>query len=280
MIDDVDETLRRFFIRELPIQHGEVDIAFEQPKREWSARVSRPTLNIFLYDVRENQQLRQTQPLWETVYNSDGTATQHRKPVRMDLHYMVTAWAMDPGDEHRLLTRSLMALFRFASLPEELLPEGLQSQGRPLPVLAGQIGDLNNPSDIWSVLDNEMHAAITCTITLALDPYVPVTVPLVRTRELLFGQAGKPETQQLDSGQTRDEFWTVGGRLKSQLPLKPESTKITLLEQGRVISLLADNAFILGRMRAGTYTLEIVADGAITRRYAIHVPSADYELEV
>src|SRR5512137_1156548 len=108
MIDDLDEVLRQLLIRELPIKNGEVDVQFDQPKREWSAKVSRPTINLFLHDVRENAKLRQTQPMWDLTQNPDGTVTQRRKPVRVDLHYIITAWATEPEDEHRLLGRTLM----------------------------------------------------------------------------------------------------------------------------------------------------------------------------
>ena len=67
MIDELDEYLKKFLTRELATlgyDPGKVDIVFDQPKREWSARVSRPTLNLFLYDIRENQKLRQRRTTW------------------------------------------------------------------------------------------------------------------------------------------------------------------------------------------------------------------------
>ena len=64
MIDDLDQVLRQLLIRELPIKNREVDVDFDQPTREWSGRLSRPTLNLFLYDLRENNKLRQTRPAW------------------------------------------------------------------------------------------------------------------------------------------------------------------------------------------------------------------------
>ena len=100
MIDDLDEVLRQLLIRELPIKNGEIDIAFDQPKREWSARLSRPTLNLFLHDLNENKKLRQAQPMWEVEIGNNGQAVKRRKPVRLDLHYMITAWANEPEDEH------------------------------------------------------------------------------------------------------------------------------------------------------------------------------------
>ena len=124
MIEDLDEALRQLLIREIPVKNSQVDIQFDQPSREWSAKLSRPTLDLFLWDVRENQKLRQAMPVWETTTHPDGTVTQRRKPVRADLHYVITAWANEAEDEHRLLSRALMALFRFPHLPPELRGDG------------------------------------------------------------------------------------------------------------------------------------------------------------
>lgn len=276
MIDDLDEALRQFLIQEMPIKNGEIDVAFDQPKREWSARLSRPTLNLFLYDVRENQKLRQAQPVWETTHNPDGTVTQRRKPVRVDLHYMITAWAAEPDDEHHLLTRALMALFRFPHLPEKTLPEGLHVQPVPLPIMVAQVDEFRNPTDIWNVLDNEIRPAIACVITVALNPYSPITGPLVRTRELRFGQAGQPWLQQLDSEAER--FWTIGGTLYSDQPL--ETVRMILVERGDEVPLQADGRFAIGRLRAGEYTLQVTHDGEKPQQFKIQVPSADYDLRV
>ena len=105
MFHDLDEALRQLLVREMPIRNGEVDIRFDQPTREWSARLSRPTLNLFLYDLRENLKLRASQQ-WTITRNKDGSATQRRTPARMDLHYMLTAWAREADDEHNLLARA------------------------------------------------------------------------------------------------------------------------------------------------------------------------------
>ena len=58
MIADLDETIRQLIVKELPIRNNEIDIAFDQPKREWSARLTKPTINLFMYDLRENVQYR------------------------------------------------------------------------------------------------------------------------------------------------------------------------------------------------------------------------------
>jgi hypothetical protein len=218
--------------------------------------------------------------MWETERNPDGNATQRRKPVRVDLHYMLTAWATEPEDEHRLLSRALMALFRFANLPEDLLTEGLQVQGKQIPVMVAQYSELNNSTDIWNVLDNEMRPAISMIITLSIDPYAPLTVPLVSHREIRIGPSAIPASHHLDDGAPSDDFWTIGGRLTSKKPLDVEKISVMLLERGEKVVLQPDGRFAIGRMRAGAYTLEIAVGSDPARRYSITVPAADYVLEV
>lgn len=280
MIDELDEALRQLLIHELPIDNGEVDVEFDQPRREWSARLSRPTLNLFLYDVRENQKLRQTQPMWETERNLDGTVSQHRKPVRIDLFYMITAWATEPEDEHRLLSRTLVTLFRFPVLPEAYLSESLSHQTHQISFQVAQYSESQNPTDIWNVLDNEMRPVVAFMVTLTLDPYSVVRVPLVRQREIRVGPSGRPALRQLDEGSNPLGFWTIGGSLHSQAPLDVEKLRLTLLESGQRIAIHPDGRFTIGRLRKGQYTLEVDTGSSPAKRYAIMVPAPDYELEI
>src|SRR5690349_12541823 len=120
MIDELDDALRELLIRDMPINSNEVDIAFDIPTREWASRLSRPTLNLFMHDVRENNKLRTQQPYLNSSV-SGSMATMSVSPVRLDVHYMVTAWANDPSDEHRLLGRMLMVLYRYKAMPEEFV---------------------------------------------------------------------------------------------------------------------------------------------------------------
>ncbi|RLC55156.1 MAG: DUF4255 domain-containing protein, partial [Chloroflexota bacterium] len=51
MLTDLDETLKQLLIKNIPIKNNEVDIQFDLPKRDWSAGLSRPTINLYLYDI-------------------------------------------------------------------------------------------------------------------------------------------------------------------------------------------------------------------------------------
>lgn len=278
MISDLDDVLRELLIRELPVKNGEVDLTFDQPRREWSARLSRPTLNLFLHDVRENTLLRHQE--WQVERNGNGSVTKRRSPVRVDLHYMITAWATEPEDEHRLLSRVLMALFRFPQLPDDLLPDSLKNQPVPIPLKVAEQEALRNAADLWGVLDNELRPAVACQITLALNPYAPVTGPLVRTRELRFGQAAElPERERLAEPAKAERLWAVGGALYGEA-LPKEGVRLFLVERGLSVPVDPDGRFTIGNLEAGDYTLEVQAEGRRPRRRKLTVPASDYDVKL
>ncbi len=278
MINDLDRALRQLLIREIPIKNSEVDVKFDQPRREWSSRLGRPTLNLFLYDVRENTKLRQAQPMWQIERHGDGTATRRIKPVRVDLHYMLTVWTSEPEDEHRLFSGALLALFRNPNLPEDLLPTSLQDQPVPISLMVAQDEELQNPAEVWSALDNEMRPVIACVVTMALDPYRPITGPMVRTRELRTGHSSMPLFQKLDDETKARVFWTIGGSVRTDKPL--EDLRLTLAERGLDVPLQPEGRFAIGNLEADDYTLELTVDGGRPIRYKITVPSPDYDIEV
>ncbi len=270
MIDALDEVLRRLLIREIPIKNGEIDIQFKQPNRNWSAQLSRPTLNLYLYDLRENIQLRQPSPLWSGVGpQKNGKISQRLPAVRLDLHYVMTVWVNEPTDEHHLLARALMALFRYPYLPEDLFPEILLAQPSPIQLRVAQPDHLQETSLFWSALDNEIKPSIDCTITCALDPYQPITTPLVRERVLIFRNVSTGATE--SPGPT---LWTVEGRVAGSGA--KGSRSMSLLERGLEIPLRPDGSFTITNLPAGTYTVEISASGAKPWQQELTVPSPEY----
>jgi hypothetical protein len=181
MLADLDETIKDLLVAEMPIKNGEIDVNFDQPKREWSARLTKPTVNFFLYDMRQNVQLRQFQ--WERVPNRNGRpnhAALKRPPIRLDCHYMITAWANEAEDEHRLLTRTLLALFRFPKLPPDQLKGRLGDQEFDVTAQLASHDKLTNAAEIWSALDNELRPSISYLVTVTLDPWTPIEEPIVR----------------------------------------------------------------------------------------------------
>ena len=288
MLDDLDEALRKFLIREVPIKNGEVDIEFKQPTRQWSARVSKPTLNVFLYDVRENAKLRKAQTGWDTgmARPANGgnrgsrppTAAHIMNPVRLDCHYLLTVWATEPEDEHRLLGRVLVALFRSQDLPEELLPENLKHQPAPISIKAAQYETLEKPSDFWNVMDNQQRPGVPLVLTAAIDPFKPITAPIIRTREIRIGQTADGRDGELLAEAGTESFFQISGLLKSKSPLA--NPRLTVLERAVSVQLKPDGAFTIGNLAPGEYTVEISAEGLQPQRQKIKIPADSYDLEL
>jgi hypothetical protein len=270
MIDDLDDTLRELLVRELPIRDNEVDIAFEQPRREWSARLSRPSLNLYLYDMRENLRLRREATQVEVERRPSSVLTM-RRPTRLDLHYLVTAWATAPEDEHRLLSRALMTFLRYPELPDDLLPDSLRDQPSPIPLKVAQPDTLDKPSDLWSVLDNQQRPGLVMVVTLAFNPFGPTEQPLTRTAQFRYAQND-------DAEGTAHGFTSISFNVRSQQAL--ENVRVRLVERGDFAERGATGEFAIRNLRPGDYTLEVTADGRAASQHRVTVPAPNYDIEL
>lgn len=185
MLHDLDLTLESLVRTEGKLNKSDIDVDFDQPTSEWSARLSRPTLNMFCYDVRENVKLRLMD---RTVTRSGNRATTELPPRRVDLSYLVTAWARKIEDEHQLLWRSLVALKKHFSLAPVDCEGMLRLQSRDINLKVADMSD--NPMnliDLWSVLDNQMKLGFTVVATIELDTDISFEGPLVLEAEIRVG---------------------------------------------------------------------------------------------
>src|SRR5262245_57246637 len=134
MLHDLDKTLEKLIMKEGNIPSGEIDIGFDQPTGEWSSRLSRPTLNCWCFDLRENLKLRSIDRNVERMPNGN-TSVSTFAPRRIDAMYLITAWARKAEDEHQLLWRALATLKRFTTLDPKRCEGDLRYQTLPIPLL-------------------------------------------------------------------------------------------------------------------------------------------------
>lgn len=80
MLTDLDEILKQMFIKEMSIENSEVNIEFDLPKREWVAKLSRLTVNLYLCDIQENTELRRNN--WVVERDNNGRTTK-KWPLRV-----------------------------------------------------------------------------------------------------------------------------------------------------------------------------------------------------
>ncbi len=200
MIRDLSLTLRALFARnDVPGELSRVDISFDHPNDSFAP--SRSTLNLFLYDIREDLELRRSDP---TLVRRDDSALLLPPPLRVVCAYVLTAWPVggeEPAlQEHRLLGQALALLRRFPVLPPELLQGELaREQDLPLGLTVAQAPSGDDRSEFWTAVGNRLRPSITLRITLALpiaEPE-PLTAPLVKVHELLVGERSAPPLQTL-----------------------------------------------------------------------------------
>lgn len=164
MIQDVDESLRTLVERDVLNGSG-VDISFEAPTKDWAARLTGPTLSLYLYDIREDLDRRQIQH--EEVRDDTGRVTARRPPPRrFKLSYLISAWTQRAEDEHRLLSAVLTCFLRFDALPAEVLAGSFVDSDYPLRLtVALPLPPDRSLSDTWSALGGELKPSLDLIVT-------------------------------------------------------------------------------------------------------------------
>lgn len=195
MLQDIDKTMENLIYQYGNLNRQSIEISFELPNREWSARLSRPTVSCWCFNIRENMKLRE--PHLNTEYN--GNIARYVRPAkRIDITYLVTAWARKIEDEHQLIWRALTALKRFQRLDPAECEGDLRYQQRPLPNMVATEGEHPvNLADIWSVIDNDMRVGFTAVLTVEMDLDLVTETPLVLEGIVRIGQSERPQDQEL-----------------------------------------------------------------------------------
>lgn len=168
MIHDVDETLRHLVKQEVLPDDG-VEIAFDAPTREWVSRRNAPSVDLYLYDIREDRARRQT--MWEDIRDDQGRVVERRlRPRWYRLSYLVTAWTQRPEDEHRLLSALLSCLIRHETMPPELLQGALEgTQHQVVMTVALPPTEDRSIADVWSAMGGELKPSLDLIVTAPFD---------------------------------------------------------------------------------------------------------------
>ena len=168
MIHDVDEALRKLVL-EYAVNGSGAEVSFEAPTKDWAARRNTPTVNVYLYDVREDLDRRQVE--WEEIRDESGRVTSRKPPPRRyKLSYLVTCWTQRPEDEHRLLSVLLGCFLRHAVLPDDVLGGALAQQPHAAIVtIALPPPEDRNLSDVWTALGGELKPSLDLVVTAPFD---------------------------------------------------------------------------------------------------------------
>ncbi|KST62207.1 DUF4255 domain-containing protein [Mastigocoleus testarum] len=184
MFRDLDDSLKRLLEVELfGVLSDSVTVVFDTPDDKFNPPNQR-TVDFFLYDVRENRDLRSNERLLER--QSNGILRKNLAPVRVDCSYMVTAWSGNTESEHSLLGEVMKVLLRYPTLPDTILVGSLAGQEPSLPTSTLQPARLQSLGEFWQALGGKPKAALHYTVTISVDPFTPVELPLVTEQQILI----------------------------------------------------------------------------------------------
>ena len=168
MLHQLDIALENMIRRRLGYDRGALDIAFETPDTDFRSTVTKPTLNLFLWDIRRSADEAHAGRERVVV---DRQEVWRQRPPRIDFQYLLTAWTDHVADEHELLGRSLVAMLGCQSLDGEDLPAFADAADQPPSVRVAR-ADGKDLADFWGAIDGKLKPGLNLVISATVDPVV------------------------------------------------------------------------------------------------------------
>lgn len=270
MFHDLDSSLKAILgAANSPTLVRDAEVAFDRPSDSFAPE--KTTINLFLYDIRENTELRSSEPVMERL---NGVVAIRRPPLRVACSYLVTAWieAGSTGEDtllrqHELLGEVLRVFGRLPTIPAGFLQGGLARQSYPVPLAVAQGELMRNPSEFWSALGGKLRPSLSLAATLAMDDDgEPVEAHEVSTKEIAIRETAS------GIGET---FFEIGGTVRDAATGKPlAGAEVALPLLGLHATSNADGRFSLSAIATGTHQIRASLPGYVTGTLSVAVPGS------
>ena len=172
MLQQLDDALERMLQqRLLRLRPDQYDISFETPDAEWASRIGKPTLNVFLWDIRRSADESRAGRQRVVV---DGQERWRQLLPRMEFQYLVTAWTRvgtDVADSHDLLGQGLVAILGCQVLDGDLRP-AFQPAQEPAATVRVARADGKDLAEFWGAIDGKLRPGLNVVVTASVDPGV------------------------------------------------------------------------------------------------------------
>ncbi|MCX8131154.1 MAG: Pvc16 family protein [Clostridia bacterium] len=274
MIRYLSKTLGELLKSELEAECGEINVVYYRPK-EPPDNLETSTFNLFLYDIRENVELRSNEPI---VQRRNGQGIVLSPPLRVACSYLVTAWPANKKEEEdmnleeqRLLSLALQVFTQYPKIPEDFLQGELANQELPLPMVTFQADGLKNPAEFWSMTNSKMRAAFTITVTISLPVIADRSAPLVKQ---VFNRI-EPAVENVG-----EAFVQIAGRVVDDKKAGIPEAIVDIL--GTKLRGMTDKegVYTFPRVPPGMYTLRAVAMGFEVKTQKMFVPGKPDEYTI
>lgn len=290
MIHDLSATLQAILedpalATEFP-KLAAADVVFDRPDSTFQPPQQKSAIDLFLYDIKENLELRNNEPV---VRRHNGQATISPPPRRIECSYLVTAWPQDPMppslemQEHQLLSQTLQVLGRYPTIPGQFLQGSLVPPAvapppaphpviePPPPMIAPMVNGMKSPAEFWTAMGNQLRASFTVTVTISMPFMDAATATLVTTRHLDAGPFdGEP-----------DRLTQIGGEVVDQAGVGVAGAVVDIIDAGQRVRLRAtsdsDGRYTFRRIPHGAHTVRVAAVGFHVLTQALAVPGQPEE---
>ena len=160
-----------------PELSDELDIVFDAPTKDWSAHLNGRTIDLYLYDIREDMRRRQS-GLYETRDEANRVTARQDAPRWFKLSYLVTAWGTKrPVDEHRTLAAVLRCFLLHDRFPQDVLAGSLADIRVPIPYTCALPPPEDRAlSDVWSALGGELKPSLDVVVVVPFDLARPIPI--------------------------------------------------------------------------------------------------------
>lgn len=274
MFADVDDALELLLRRELPkVGFDDVAVAFDAPSRDWSAQLTRPTLNLFLYDVREAADRRRL----DLRDDHGGDRVLTRRPrLLLETTYAVSGWSLDVRDEHRLLSQAVQILFGHAELPGDVLSDrlALVAEQDPLEMEVGRPREIGK-ADFWSTFGGAYRPCVDLLVYVACESPVAVRRgPEVRSQSTGVAPLRTPGV----NGAIDVEQHRYGGRLLDPGGRPVSNAWVTLPDIAKGSTTDIDGRFRFDKVPRGQHRLVARTDDGQETKRRVVIPGAFADL--
>jgi hypothetical protein len=284
MITHLNNLLRHLLLSQIDELTAEAQVRFQPPDDDWRTFVGnlpQTALNLYLVDLRENRKLRSNARVRST---ENGQVSEQPAPMRLDCHYLITAWspaqatdALEPTmDEHALLYEVIAVLNHNAPLnPSRIYPAGSAAldavdpliREADLPTEILPVEGFPKLAEFWGTMgsNHRWKAPVYMVVTVPVAQHTRIAGPMVTTRITEYRHAGQAETA---------ETWIqIGGRVLDATNLDPETDEPTPVPgawvrletpAGEPLQTTETNGtgqFTFSGLQAGNYQLNWRAEG-------------------
>jgi len=196
----IGETLKNYISEASSVLDS--DISLMLPKKKWvdSPSIENPKVNIYLFEIKENLELRENE--WQTTHSVNGSIQKKKPDVRIDLFYIMTFYGQVPEspnavigaveEEQRYLSEVLSIVYNHDYIPQEFFIDNdgnpiLNVPDIPISVTRPKFLEGEGGVQLWSAIDQYVKPAIYLKVTIPINLKQQIEEAMVFSKIFKYG---------------------------------------------------------------------------------------------